>query len=255
MKKRYSKIQNNLVSYAGIPFVESYKYLGTLFTPKLKLKPAAKILFDSLSKTKNFLQPILQKADAKCRWYLWRIFAESKIKACSILYCFETSATSRNWFINKLKGSLKAFLGLKVTINDEWADWLFDLENEKFRLGAYFDSTIIKWSIRNGQPISLCSRQSSFHKFELCKFISPKVIELINLFTIQCPLCSKVRLFPNHIQKHNLSCPSIQSIIREIDETLSMLNARKLKITEITAEIGEKYSQKLRDLLKSLYVN
>lgn len=253
MTKRYSRMKNSMTAFSGIPFVESYKYLGTLFTPKLLLQPAAKMLFVSLTKTQKSLHPVLHKADIKTRWYLWRIFVESKLKACSILYHFETSFSSRNWFIGRLKGSLKEFLGIKVTANDEWVNWLFDSEAEKLRLGTYFDTAIVKWGIRTDQQISFCMRRPPSLKRNLFKYISPKIIQLINLFTVQCPSCSRARLFPNHIQKHKLECPSIQSIIQEIEEALSQAQASKMRIFEITEEIGEKYLLKLRMLLNSIH--
>lgn len=252
MTKRHGRDSTSLIEVSGIPVVKCYKYLGTLFTPKLYLQSAAVPFLEKLRSIKNFLQPILRRADIKTRWYLWRLFVEPKLRACAILFCHEPSQTTRKWFIQKLKGSMKQFLGIRQKAHDIWCNWLFRSSDEELRMEKYFDAAAAKWASRLGEQLYLCSRASPLHSHNFTKYVSPKLIELINLFTAMCPLCSRARLFPNHISCHGLQGIAIKNIQDEIDETIFVTKARKEEITVITEKVANFYLEKLRGLIRTI---
>jgi len=108
----------------GVPVCESYKYLGTILTPKLSFIHQIKAIKKKATYIRTRLYPYLKTGSLETRKDMFMTFAMPMFDAALILLNYEPSKSNKEKLIRTQRGLFKDFImmskGTKSNLVDDW---------------------------------------------------------------------------------------------------------------------------------------
>ena len=218
---------------SGVSVCESYKYLGTILTPKLSFIPQVKAIKRKVSYIRIRLYPYLKAASLEARKDMFLTLIMPMFDAALILLKYEPSMSNKEKLIRIQRGIFKDFTQLaKGTKSSLIAEMigkviLSSAESES-------QKNYSKWMQRNG--ISIENEARAEKVVNKLRGVPNTWVDLVNTQFKRCPLCSDQKRTADrwHIKyKHHIDLPNVLRIWRnEIIPISSDVNLTRVEIKE-----------------------